>query len=82
MDAAALTESPFVEPHHDFFHRLRYDFQAALLVTTNRVLALLDDVAVPVGTAHVHRRACRLHRYNLVVFFNQLDDSPSDPNLE
>ncbi len=71
MNPAALAVSPFVQTRDDFFHGPRDIFDISPLVATNCVFPLLDDVAVPACTDHVSGRICRLHGYDLIVFFSQ-----------
>ena len=76
MNATALAVAPLVQARDDFFHGLRDTFDIALLVTANRVLALLYDVAVPARTGHVPGRIRWLNRYDFIVFIDQRYKAP------
>jgi hypothetical protein len=55
VNTSHLSVSSFIQPCDDFFHRLRDELEISPLVASNRVSALLDDVAAvsagaPVGS--------------------------------
>ena len=76
VNPAALTVSPFVQTRDDFFHGSSDSFDISLLVATNSIFALLDDVALPACTDHVTGRIRRLYRYDFIVLRNQGNDAP------
>ena len=69
VNPAALAVAPFIQTRNDFFHGPRDISDISTLVATNCIFPLLDDVAVPACTYHVSGRICRLHGYDLIVFF-------------
>ena len=76
MNSPALAVSSFVQTRDDFFHGSRDRLDISLLVATNSVFALLDDVALPACTNHVTGRIRRLDRYDFIVLRNQGNDAP------
>ena len=76
MNAPALPIAPLVQTCDDFLDGQPDRFGISLLVATNPVVTLLDDVALPARTHHIFRRLRRLDRYDFVVFLAQWDDAP------
>ncbi len=75
VNPSAFAETTFIQPRDDFFHGPRDRSDISLLVATNPVLALLNDVAVPARSNHIRGRIAWLHRHDFVVFFVQSDRS-------
>lgn len=76
VNAPALAVSPFVQTQDNFFHGSCDSLDIALFIAANLVLALLDDVALPVRANDPTRRIRRLYRYDFIVFRGQGDDAP------
>ena len=71
VNATFLAVTAFVQSSDDFFNGPLHGLYVSLLIATNRVIALLDDVAMPIRAVHVRGRLCRLYRYDFVVFSDQ-----------
>jgi hypothetical protein len=56
VNAPALAITPLVQSRNDFFHRLQDGCALSLLVSTNGILTLLNDVAMPVRANHIPGR--------------------------